>query len=313
MIPKKYHTCFAIAGLALAAGTAHGALLVYEGFDYTNVNDPLGGKGGTSEVGLTGTWADASSNANDMYLKSGSLQFGDIATSGNHIGYLSNADSDRYNRQFTSAVTTTIGNTGAANGSLYFSFLFEKLQNNFGADREGLAIMNGILPAARFDGSNNPGASGRHGIAVAAVGGSGLQAVIYDGTAGTRTVSGGSIPISVVNGGSNTSTSNVAVNFIVGEILFGQGAGGTHQFNLYYAPTTSIDFEDLSEYTLAASIDGDFDESLLNTLNLTRQVNVNYDEVRIGTTFDSVISMIPEPSTALLGSLGMLFLLRRRR
>lgn len=313
------------AGLALITGSTHGALLVYEGFDYTPVagsGDPgaqgtsseiiLTGKGGSTESGLDGTWANARNNGDNMYLKSGSLQFGDLQTSGNHIGYRSNSNDDIYNRQFTSSVTTTIANTGAANGSLYFSFLFEKLQNNFGADHEGLAFMNGVLPAARWD-NNNPGAIGRHGIAVAAVDGSNLQAVIYDGTAGTRTVSGSSIPITVVNGGSNTHISNSAVNFIVGEILFGQGAGGSHQFNLYYAPNTSIDLTDLGAYTLAASIDGDFDESTLNTLNLTRQVNVNYDEVRIGTTFDSVAAVIPEPSTALLGGLGALLLLRRRR
>lgn len=39
---------------------------------------------------------------------------------------------------------------------------------------------------------------------------------------------------------------------------------------------------------------------------------IRYDEVRIGTSFDDVM-MIPEPATALLGALGVLGLLRRRR
>jgi len=304
---KKILPLAALAGLALAT-SANGALLVYEGFDYTDVGDPLTGKGGTTEIGLDGTWANPQGGGT-MFLKEGSLEFGGLSTSGNHIGYLSNADSDRFNRGLTSTVTTTITDLGENQGSLYFSFLFEKLQNNFSADREGFALMNGVLPAARFDGTNNPGASGRHGFAVAAVGSSNLSAIIYDGTDGTRTVSTGTVPISVVSGGTNTSTSNQAVSFIVGRISFNTGTDGTDVFDLFYGTNNSIHIDDL---VLAATLEGNVDESLLNTLNLTRQVNVNYDEIRIGTTFESV-GVIPEPAAALLGSFGLLFLLRRRR
>jgi hypothetical protein len=269
MASTKLIPLLTAAGLALTTSATHAALLIYEGFDYaTEVGsgDPgaqnntspniLTGKGGTTETGLSGTWANANSNNENMYLKPGSLQFGDLQTSGNHIGYRSNLNDDRYNRQLTAGVTSTIADTGAANGSLYFSFLFEKLQNNNNADREGLALMSGVLPSGRFDGTNNPGAADRHGFAVASVGSSGLSAVIYDGTAGTRTVSAGSVPISVVSGGTNTHVSNVAVNFIVGEILFGQGTDGAHIFNLYYAPNEGIDLTDLSQYTFASSIEG---------------------------------------------------------
>ncbi len=318
MLRKKILPFAALAGLALAAGSAHGALLVYEGFDYTDVGDKLVGKGGTTDSGLAGTWVDAASSTNDMYLKEGSLEYGDLATSGNHIGYSSNLDNDVYNRQFSTSVTTSFGDTGVANGSLYFSFLFEVLQSNNNANREGFALMNGVLPASRFDGSNNPGAADRHGFAVAAVGSSNLSAVTFDGTSATRTVSAGTIPISVVNGSTNTSTSNVAVNFIVGEILFNQGTDGADIFNLYYATGGSLDYGpwsggDYGDFVLAATIEADVDESTLDTLNLTRQVNVNYDEIRIGTTLDSVIVQVPEPAAALLGSFGLLCLLRRRR
>ena len=42
MIRKK-HTLAALAGLALAAGSAHGTLVIYEGFDYpaaTSLSQP---------------------------------------------------------------------------------------------------------------------------------------------------------------------------------------------------------------------------------------------------------------------------------
>jgi hypothetical protein len=306
---KKVPQLPILASLALAL-PAPAALLVYEGFDYTSVGDSLVGKGG-AETGLTGTWDDSRLNT-EMFLKSGSLSFSSLPTSGNHIGYESNSNQDVFHRGLDTAAVSTITTTGTGNGSIFFSFLFEKLQNNFGADHEGFALMSGVLPDARFD-SNNFGAVGRHGFAVAAVDGSpNLQAVAYDGTAGARIVSSyatNSVPISVVNGGSNTSTSNVAVNLIVGEISFNTGTGGADVFSLYNAiDDGNLDISDLS---LIATIEANVDESSLDTLNLTRQVNVNYDEVRIGTTMESVL--VPEPSIAILGSLGILGLLRRRR
>ena len=82
-------------------------------------------------------------------------------------------------------------------------------------------------------------------------------------------------------------------------------------FKLYNAADDgSLDAGDL---TLIATIEADMDESTLDTLNLTRQVNVNYDEVRIGTSMTDVLPVIPEPGIAILGSFGLLGLLRRRR
>ncbi|WP_146209308.1 hypothetical protein [Coraliomargarita sinensis] len=302
------------SAVSFVATSASGELLVYEGFDYGAAGEPLDAytSVGTEPVGLAGTgtgqWTDADSATHDSYLKSGSLSFSNLATSGNHIGYENNNQSDRYNRGLET--------TGFSSGSIYFSFLFEKLQSNFGADREGFAVMNQVAPQARWD-SGNSGAIGLEGFAVAAVDGSNLQAVGYDGTSGTRTVSGGSVPITVVNGGSNTSISNVAVNFIVGEISFNTGTGGADVFSLYnFADDGSLDTSALdsnSDATLIDTIEFDMDESTLNTLNLTRQVNVNYDEVRIGTTLGDVLVPVPEASTFTLLGLSGLFLLRRRR
>ena len=58
---------------------------------------------------------------------------------------------------------------------------------------------------------------------------------------------------------------------------------------------------------------GDASE-MLDTISLTRQVNVNYDELRIGTSLDDVLGVvIPEPSSMSLLGLAGLGLLRRRR
>ena len=63
---------------------------------------------------------------------------------------------------------------------------------------------------------------------------------------------------------------------------------------------------------IASPIEVDVEQSLLDTVNLTRQVNLNYDELRIGSSLDDVLA-IPEPSAALLLGFGALGLLRRWR
>jgi len=313
---KTQKQLFALtAGALIAAGavtqTADAELLVYEGFQYNAAGDSLQGNpdGDAGEVdatGLTGTWNDAASNT-EMFLKPGSLNFSSLPTAGNHIGYESNINNDIFHRSLDANAQSGIGGAD----TLYFSFLFEKLQNNFGADHEGFALMNDVLASSRFD-SGNVGAAGVHGFAVANVdglNGSDLQAVAYDGTTGTRVVGENGLPITVVNGGSNTDTSNQEVNLIIGEISFNTGTNGADVFNLWNAADDgSLDAGDL---TLIDTIEADVDESLLNTLNLTRQVNVNYDEVRVGTTLSDVI--VPEPASLALLGIGGLMMLRRRK
>ncbi|MFN3168032.1 MAG: PEP-CTERM sorting domain-containing protein [Phycisphaeraceae bacterium] len=308
----------ALAGFAVTMGvsqSADGALVVYEGFQYSSVGDELQAVTSVdvAATGLAGAWSENLLNAQQMFLKSGSLTFSNLPTAGNHVGYLSNQGNDIFTRNLDAAAQTSLAGTGTANGTIYISFLFEKLQNNFGADHEGLALMNGVLPASRWDGSNNPGASGRHGFAIAnadGLNGSDLQIIAYDGTTGTRVVGGNGLPITVVNGGGNTSTSNQQVAMIVAEVSFNTGTGGADVFKLYRVTDDgSLDAGDL---VLIDSIEADVDESMLSTLNVTRQVNVNYDEIRITTTLDEALG-VPEPTSVALMGLGGLVLARRRR
>lgn len=286
--------------LTVAGSPAGAELLVYEGFQYGPIEGSLAAQpdflveespADVDAIGLVGTWTDALSNT-EMFLKEGSLIFSDLATSGNHVGYLSNINNDVFHRPFSSEVNDAISTAGTSNRTLFFSFLFEKLQNNFGAAHEGLAIMNGILPSSRWD-NGNPGAVGTHGFAVAAVVGPDLQAVAYDGTTGTQIVGGELLPITVVNGSNNTPISNQAVNLIVGEISFNTGPNGSDVFRLYQATDDGgLSADDL---VLIDTIEADVDESLLSTLNVTRQVNVNYDEIRIGDSLADVFPGAPGP------------------
>ena len=298
----------ALAGLAFGlAHNAGAATLVYEGFQYSDVGDDLDNVT-TVDVapdGLTGGWTENFNNV-EMFLKAGSLNFSNLPTAGNHIGYLSNSSNDLFTQSLDGTATAGIGSAS----TIYISFLFEKLQSNFGADHEGLALMNGILPQTRWD-NNNGGAVGRHGFAIAAVNNSNLNAIAYDGTTGTRVVSTNTISTPSANGSSNTSGSNLGdVKLIVAEISFNTGTGGADVMRLYsVADDGSLDAGDL---TLVDTIEADVDESTLNTLNITRQVNVNYDEIRITTTLDEALG-VPEPGSLALLGLGGLLVARRRR
>lgn len=295
---RRIKTSLLVTGLFLP--NARADLLVYEGFQYGPVESSLASQpdflpedspADVDAIGLDEVWIDALRNT-EMFLKEGSLVFSDLATAGNHIGYLSNINIDVFHRPFTSEVTDAISAAGTGNRALYFSFLFEKLQNNFGAAHEGLALMNGILTSSRWD-SGNSGAAETHGFAVAAVDGPDLQAVAYDGTTGNRTVGEERLPVTVVNGSSNTFISNQAVTFIVGEISFNTGNGGADVFRLYQANDDGELSED--DLVLIDTIEADFDESLISTLNVTRQVNVNYDEIRIGESLSDVFPAGPGP------------------
>ncbi len=58
---------------------------------------------------------------------------------------------------------------------------------------------------------------------------------------------------------------------------------------------------------------GDFAFSSLHLASFGGSPGVVYDEIRLGTTLADVYTVVPEPSVALLGGLGLLGLLRRRR
>ncbi len=114
----------------------------------------------------------------------------------------------------------------------------------------------------------------------------------------------GSAALTVAVNGSET-------NLLVGQIDYNSGTAGADVFNLFsYALNAgSIVGGSLVPIT---SIEVDADESLLDTLSLTRQVNTHYDEIRIGESLPDVLA-VPEPSLTCLMSLGLFGLLLRRR
>jgi hypothetical protein len=103
------------------------------------------------------------------------------------------------------------------------------------------------------------------------------------------------------NGNSNTSGSNLGdVRLIVGQISFDTGADGADRYTLYDYQLSGGSIADggLGD-PISTTLEIDVDQGSLDILNLTRQVNLNWDEVRIGTTLESVLGVAPGSSFAI--------------
>jgi len=84
--------------------------------------------------------------------------------------------------------------------------------------------------------------------------------------------------------------------------------GSDDIFTLFQSDTDNSE----GSFTQISSVSVDVDESLFTTLHVSGQQISSIDEIRFGDSLAS-IGVIPEPSAALLGGLGTMLLLRRRR
>lgn len=291
MTSQKLPLLASAAGLALLVGPAGAALYVYEGFQYgpagtSQVDDdtdpnynllhtqPDGVGSDTDATGLSGTWQDSSGPgaATDLFINSGSLSFGDLATSGNHVRTDTNNNNDVFSR-------STVALDGGS--ELWFSVLANKVQNNFSAAEGGLVIGNQAVNNPRV--LNDDGTTGLAGFGVApTTSGNNWTPYAWNGTSQSL----GDAVYGVPTNGSET-------NLLVGKVFFGTGTGGADQYTLYYYDLTAAGgavVDNISNLVaIASTIEVDVDESTLDTLSLTRQVNTAWDEIRIGSSFADVI------------------------
>jgi len=284
--------------MMLGAAETHAALLVYEGFQYGDASStragadllhgqPDGSGGDTDATGLSGTWQDSAGpgQSSDLFMAAGSLSLGQVVTSGNHVRGDTNLNNDLFSRTVTADLDS--------GSELWFSFLADKLQNNFSAAEGGVVIGNQAVNDSQVGEDN--ASTGLIGFGIApTTSGNDWTAYGWDGT--SEVVGGSSLSVSVGGGD---------VHLLVGKISFNTGTGGADEFSLfdYNAGTEMLD--------LVTSLEVDADETALDTLSLTRQVNTAYDEIRIGTTQRDVVA-VPNPA-ALPAGLALIGLLALRR
>lgn len=272
---------------------AQATLLIYEGFNYTiPSNLQYSGTGeivNNSEDGaisLTNvTSVERSANwmtGNMISVGAQSLSYTDansntLVTSGGQ-GTLFNARGARY-------YTNSIAATG---GTVYGSYLWQTPTLN--VDNEWRGHFEVRNAAAGLDVRIGLGLDGNH-----------------DDT-----------NLQVRYGGTNHTTSVALAAATTYYVLYKAEYNGTGQmtnFDLWLNPDslTSEAVSGAADLTYSGAIGfGGFGGFSINKDNLAGGFNPIYDEIRVGTTWDS-ISPIPEPGTLALVALGVLALFRRRR
>lgn len=123
----------------------------------------------------------------------------------------------------------------------------------------------------------------------------GLQATSWDAGSATS--------------GAGASVSTATLYLVVGQMIFGAGDADADIINLYL-PDTNLNLGGIVSTRSAV-----LDQTVFNTVTFANKADTTgdrFDEIRFGATSDDVL-VVPEPAAALLGAIGSLLLLRRRR
>jgi hypothetical protein len=301
---------FLAACLGVATPLALGQYVssAYDSFDYaagTTIGSttPLGG--GT---GFTSDWGSVLTSAGvAATINSGGLSYPGLTSSGNHITVGNGTAALNVGRGFSTAVVDS--------GSFYFSYLVQKTVDTLRSTN-----------FAFFSGTNERVAIGQ--------------------IANNQTISGGPgspnsgdfvVLVSNAQGGVGTAGVYTAANpisfavnqtfLVVGKIDFNVEDSARDRLTVYINPSSltselglvpylvvdNTDFGGLNNFRMFAG--GNQTATIGGVSQTFPGVITNFDEVRFGTSYSSVISVIPEPSTyaALFGGLALGLVLLRRR
>jgi hypothetical protein len=304
------------AALLGSIPATQGALLFYEGFNYTNgavMNNAnqIGGWQANNDRDDNAPWSNTGDPMmvhdgvgetwNGVFTSgAGGLT---VAQTGNFAGAnpevfdsVTNASQGASDHLFAhKTLSATVTTTFADGTSTWFSFIGYR---SSGTRQPIVSIGASPLTGDR----SRTSATGTVGQNI------GMGGVYNAGTAGARTWAGGA------NYVTGTSLGNFTEALFMARIDW--AATGTND------TITVVAFADNTVITEAAFnaatqsvLTADFDQSAFDTLSIGNQ-QFYVDEIRIATTFADAVTgttVVPEPSSALLVGLGFLVLLRRRR
>ena len=301
---QKKTSILALASAALLSDPANAALLIHEPFDYAStspVNDGtfLGDGGQAGGLGL-GTWSQTNSGSNEIDVAASGLTFSDGA--GNILPTSGNAF-ERAQRVGQAAVNSPITASGFATDgtSTWMTFLFQ--DRGFSGPDFAIALTSQTmafgdpqaLSAAGFGvglGINSTGGPNRN-VGTAVYNNATAQSFTPEATPTFDGPSASGIHLLAVKVNWNAGTDDEIFVFDLSSDFSVEPAEGSA----------------LASSTFNWS---QAEQDLLNNLAINES-QVNFlDEVRVATTYLEAVG-IPEPSSALLGVLGGLLVLRRRR
>ena len=269
---KKLAIAFGVAVLVVMQ-SAQAALIAYEPFATGNGGYTTGNIDGQnpSVTGFSGQWTH--SQYNNANISATGLSYPGIPTTGGmYVG-----DNSRSYR----ALATPFGST--TSGTYWMSYLYQSTADGGNWQAFETYTTSGTIgqdSSRRYLISNGAaGWDGGTGTGAFNVGASGVSGIIPGGAAGTD------------------------VNLFVIKMEF--VAGGNDTFTVWRNPSLG------SEPTTGGlAKTGDFDWAYTGIFDADTPGKVNFDEIRIGTTF---VDVIPEPgSLSLLGLMGGALFLRRK-
>jgi hypothetical protein len=264
----------------IAAPSLSAALLAYEGFDYTEAN-------GTSISGLNGGtgWTEAFPTVEGTIRLANGLSFTDhIASSGKSAERLASATLTGNGRNWASTVS---------DGTYWYSFLMHPTATATNVGRGTFGILQG-------PGTNQNGFGIRFD---------------FTGTAGpgaTLTINANS-PAQAPGANITFASGWDQAYLVLGRLNVDTAANTINDIWVYQngesIPTSEVGLPTVMSTTSGASTG-------INPAMYGRAFGDSaptfFDEVRVGTSFADVM-VIPEPSAAALGLIGLTALLRRRR
>jgi MYXO-CTERM domain-containing protein len=287
-----------LAATTVLGGHVNGALLAYEGFNPAVSSANIVGTGTGSGSGFgSNLWVDSAGDGTitRTNTNTGITAYPSNVTFANPAGGLATNTGNWTDNSVTRNLSTTLDLS--SNGSFYLSFLYnDSAANTSAADREATVFLGSTtqrlhvgpsygdkVAISRSNATNEPFTSAVQKT---------LSSANFFGQTGSATL------------------------FIVAE--FQTQTVGNDTINLKaYSFTPGTGSVNLSPLAVSWDVTQSFNGSgTLDQLGIYMEAesgqNPEIDEIRLGQTWMDVTS-VPEPSAALLGGLGMLALLRRRR
>ncbi|MEM6550570.1 MAG: PEP-CTERM sorting domain-containing protein [Planctomycetota bacterium] len=301
---------FGLATMSLVLAPSVSAdLLFYEGFDYAVSSNLVGQNGGDWDPTRAWTTGGASNGSINAATVVNGLTFSDYAVTGNAAQVVNNHNGTGPYQAFNAARQLPTGFTTPSGSDVWVSFLFNQDENASFANETGLTFSTSAdniqqklqSRTITLFGDDNP-----DNVAVGPTNGVGASsgAVIAQDTTYLAVSK-----FTNLNG--PTFSSNTGTMWIL-------EAADWDAIKTAAITEAALDANNLAKVehspnnTFVATLTSD-DFLRLNTVTGFGINNrAEFDEIRVGTTLDSVV-VIPEPASALLVTLGGLAMLGRRR